>query len=121
MLIPGFRGWWIYKAWCIEKDEKPVCNHSAGLPCLRELFQFFFKQQIFAWSKLIAFADDKLDAANLVIVSAFDRVENIVGKGENAGHQHFLLFQQYFRKASSKGSLKVGIVWYRVNKALLAS
>ena len=22
--------------------------------------------------------------------------ENIVGTGENAGHQHFLLFQQYF-------------------------
>ena len=24
-------------------------------------------------------------------------VENIVGKGENAGNQHFLLFQQCFR------------------------
>ena len=23
-------------------------------------------------------------------------LENIVGKGENAGDQHFLLFQQYF-------------------------
>ena len=23
-----------------------------------------------------------------------DRVENIVGKGENAGYQHFLLFRQ---------------------------
>ena len=27
-------------------------------------------------------------------------VENIAGKGENAGFQHFLLFSQYFHKAS---------------------
>ena len=25
----------------------------------------------------------------------FDRVENIVGKGENAGYQHFLLFSKF--------------------------
>ena len=36
------------------------------------------------------------------------RVENIVGKGENAGYQHFLLFPQCFQKASCSGSLKVG-------------
>ena len=28
-------------------------------------------------------------------------VENIVGKGENACYQYFLLFPQYFQKASS--------------------
>ena len=39
------------------------------------------------------------------------RVENIVGKGENAGYQHFLLFPQCFGKASFSRSLKVGIVW----------
>ena len=38
-------------------------------------------------------------------------VENIVGKGENAGYQHFLLFPQYFQKAPLTGSLKVEIVW----------
>ena len=32
---------------------------------------------------------------------AFHRVEDIVGKGENAVFQHFLLFQQYFQKAFS--------------------
>ena len=42
-------------------------------------------------------------------------VENIVGKGENAGYQHFLLFPQYFQKASFSSSLKVGSVWYGVN------
>ena len=39
------------------------------------------------------------------------RVENIVGKEENAGNQHFLLFPQCFQKFSMSGSLKVGIVW----------
>ena len=29
-----------------------------------------------------------------------DGVENIVGKGENAGNQHFLLFLQFFENAS---------------------
>ena len=35
-----------------------------------------------------------------MMISVFDRVENIVGKGENAGYQHFLLFLQCFQKAS---------------------
>ena len=39
------------------------------------------------------------------------RVENIVGKGENAGYQHFLLFPQCFQKVSLSGPFKVGIVW----------
>ena len=43
--------------------------------------------------------------------SRFDRAENIVGKGENAGNQHFLHFPQFFQKVSLLGSLKVGIVW----------
>ena len=33
------------------------------------------------------------------MISLFDRVENTVGKGENAGYQHFLLFPQVFSKA----------------------
>ena len=28
----------------------------------------------------------------------FNRIENIVGKGENADHQHFLLFPQCFQQ-----------------------
>ena len=30
------------------------------------------------------------------MIFVFDRVENIVGKGENAGYQHFLLFPTMF-------------------------
>ena len=64
----------------------------------------------FDWIKFKPFADNKLNVAKSVI-SVFDRVENIVGKGENAGYQPFLLFPQYFQKASFSGSLKVGILW----------
>ena len=40
-----------------------------------------------------AFAEDKINVAQMII-SIFDGVENLVGKGENAGQQHFLLFPQ---------------------------
>ena len=33
----------------------------------------------------------------LKIISVIDRLENIMGKGENAGNQHFLLFPQCFQ------------------------
>ena len=57
-----------------------------------------------------AFADDKFDVAKIMI-SVLDSAENIVGKGENAGYQHFLLFPQCFQKLSVSESLKLGIVW----------
>ena len=50
------------------------------------------------WIKFKAFADDKLNVAKIVTY-VFDRVENIMGKGENAGYQHFLLFPRCFQKA----------------------
>ena len=66
--------------------------------------------KILDMTKLKAFADDKIDVAQM-IVSVFDRVENIVGKGKNDGYQHFLLFPQCFQKTSFLRSLKVWIVW----------
>ena len=62
------------------------------------------------WTKFKAFADDNLNVSG-IMTFVIDRVENIVGKGENAGIQHFLLFPNCFQKASSSGMLKVGIVW----------
>ena len=35
------------------------------------------------------------------MIPVFDRIENIVGKGENAGSKHFLLFPQCFQKTFS--------------------
>ena len=47
----------------------------------------------------INFADNKINVAQM-LGSVFDRIENIVGKGENAGYQNFLLYPQCFQKAS---------------------
>ena len=46
-------------------------------------------------SKLKAFADENSNVAQMMQFF-FDWEENIVGKGENAGNQHFLLFPQCF-------------------------
>ena len=51
-------------------------------------------------TKLKAFADDKIQVFQ-VMISVLQRVENILGKRENAG----------FQKGSLARSLKVGIVW----------
>ena len=66
--------------------------------------------KILDWSKLKAFADDKINVTeNLKFV--LRNVENIVEKGKNAGYQHFHLLPRCFKEASFSGSLKVGIVW----------
>ena len=57
-----------------------------------------------------AFAGDKINL-NQKLKFDLGSLENIVGKGENAGSQHFFLFPQCFLKASFSGSLKVGVVW----------
>ena len=59
--------------------------------------------KILDWSKLKAFADDKIDVTEK-FKFVLGRVGNIVGKGENAGYQHFLVFPQCFQKASCTGS-----------------
>ena len=67
-------------------------------------------EKILDWSKLKAFADDKIKVTEK-LKFVLGRVENTVGKGENAGYQHFLLFPQCFQKASFSGVSKVVIVW----------
>ena len=54
--------------------------------------------KILGLPKFKAFADDKSNG-NQNITVVFHRIENIVGKEENAGYQHFLLFPQCFQKA----------------------
>ena len=41
-----------------------------------------------------------------MMISVFDKVENIVGKGENTGNQHFLLFPECFSMPSFLGRQK---------------
>ena len=71
--------------------------------------------EILEWSKLKAFADVKI---NVTKISKFvlKTEENIVGKGENAGNQHFILFPHCFQKLSFSGLLKARAVWKRVKR-----
>ena len=50
-----------------------------------------------------------------MIVSVFDRVENIVGKRRNCLYKQFLLFPQCFQKASFPDLSKGVIEWERVD------
>ena len=56
------------------------------------------------WSKLKA--DDKINV-NEKLNFGIGRVENIVGKGQNAGYHHFLLFPQCFQRLLSHGHSKL--------------
>ena len=67
------------------------------MPVFRSYLNCLPSYQIMDLTKLKAFADGKLNIAR-VMISLFDRVKNTVGKGENAGYHHFLLFVQYFPK-----------------------
>ena len=60
--------------------------------------------------KLKALADNDSNMAYTMKFS-FDRFENIVGKEENAGNQHFLLLPQCFQKPSILTSIKLRIMW----------
>ena len=52
--------------------------------------------KILHWSKLKAFADNSLQ---VMMIYVLDAVKKIVGKGENAGCQHCVLFPTMFSKA----------------------
>ena len=54
--------------------------------------------KVLDWSNLKAFADDKINETEK-LKFVMGRIENIVGKGENAGYQHFLFFPQCFQEA----------------------
>ena len=77
-------------------------------------FHFLPNNKFLDWSKFKELADNKINVIEK-LKFILGMIENIVGKGENAGYQHFLLFQQFFQKASFPGSLKAGIVMYRLN------
>ena len=58
---------------------------------------FYPNNKIFDCSKFKACADDLKNVTQNFVSG---RVENILGKGENAGYQHFFLFSKCFQKTS---------------------
>ena len=71
-------------------------------------------------SKLKVCADDKINKTEK-LKFVLGMGENIVGKGENAGHQHFLLSPECFQKASLYRSLKVGVQYGKELKQFCCS
>ena len=62
------------------------------------------------WSKLKAFADDKIYLKGKLKL-VLGTIESNFGKGENVSYQHFCLFPNCFQNPPFSGSLKVRIVW----------
>ena len=60
-----------------------------------------------------AVTDDKINVTQKVNF-VFRQVKITLGKGENAGYQHFLLFPKCFQKPPSLELLKVGIVYKKL-------
>ena len=59
-------------------------------------------------SKFTAFADNKIDVSQK-FEFVLEMVENIVGKGENASYQYFLLFHNVFKRHLIQGHLESGL------------
>ena len=86
-----------------EYDEQMGENRNTNPSSYFEICSLSFyslpNDNILDWSKLKALADDKINL-NKNSKLVLGREENIVGKRENAGYQHFLLFPQCFQKAA---------------------
>ena len=77
-------------------------------------FKYLANDISFRGSKLKAFADDKINSPQK-LKFVLGMVENTVRKGKNAGYQHFLLFPQWFQKASFSRSLEVELCSKELN------
>ena len=77
---------------CFNLDQSKILSSGNGLN--------LYKTTVF-WTKPV---QSKLDVAETIEL-VLDRIENCVGKGENAGNRYFLLSPQGFQRASFSGSL----------------
>ena len=83
----------------------------------RQQINYFPEEKVSDWTKLKASADDKINVTEKIEI-CFWKCKNMVGKGENAGFQHFLLFSQCFQKVPISRSSKVWSVWEKIKGGL---
>ena len=93
---------YIESCWIKIKALKALVWHFSRQPT--EGINSLPNNQILGWAKLKAFANNKINVTE-ILKFALERVENIMGKGENPGYQHVLLLPQCFQKVFQ------GIVW----------
>ena len=105
-ILGSTRPWIVLRK--VKQNTRIVCHVE------KTYFNPLSNDKILDWSNLESFADDKVSVTQKQKFF-LGWVENVAGKRENAGYQHFLLFPQSFQKAVFVGSLKLGIVWKRVN------
>ena len=80
----------------VEKGENAVYQHFSFFPT------FFFQKVFFSGSVKSGLCGKGMTGRKELSVICYHTIlkkksiENIVGKGENAGNQHFHLFPQYF-------------------------
>ena len=75
------------------RETTPSCVASSSFNPLPD-------DKILDWSKLKAFADNKLNVTKMII-SVFDRVENIVGNGEIDCTSNFSFSHNVFKRLLS--------------------
>ena len=105
-----------YDPWLSSVIDRKLHKDSIVVENQCRRYKHFFNQtipiypltdnKVLAISKLKAFADDNFSVAQMVQFYS-DRVKN-VGKGENAGFQHFLLYAQCLQKPFCLGVRKPG-------------
>ena len=83
-----------------------VINHI--IPALTKELNPLPDDKILDETKLKAFADDKLNVTKMV-TSVFNRVENIVGKGEIACTSNFSFSHNVFKRLLSQTCQKVSL------------
>ena len=76
----------------------PIQSNSQKLKHLQITNNSRTNNTILDSTQLKALAYDKINVTQMFRF-VFEKLENIVGKGENAGYKHFLLFPQCFQEA----------------------
>ena len=87
--------------WFQSSPHRNILDPSIFKCIYRGEFNSSPDDKILDWSKLKAFADNKINVTN-ELTFVLGKEENIDGKGENAGNQHFLLFPQCFLPSSKQ-------------------
>ena len=105
-----------------DRKNYSKISFALALIALNKIYPMSFNalpyNRILDLYRLKAFADDKINVTqNLKFI--LERVENIVGKGENACYKHFLLLPQYFQSFFFRVVKKSGLCGKRVLKPFI--
>ena len=86
-----------------------LCKVNAFIDIPKTIVEHISKRQNFGRDQIESVSRGQIKCIKMVI-SVFDRVENIGGKGENAGYHHFSPFPPiFFKKPLTMGSKNHGL------------